>query len=148
MRRGVPLSHYAALALDFDGVVVESVELKDRAVAELFRAELPDRVEDIVRFQATIAGRSRYERFPLIYEYLGLPFPEGESERLDRRLSEILFEAVAACPFVNGAYEFIEQRSREHRPDDSRHREPHSFAGGRDDPRLTIRGTPHAGRRW
>ena len=107
------MTAFDVLVLDFDGVVVESVELKDRAFGELFRDTHPDRVDDIVRFQAQIAGRSRYERFPLIYEYLGLPFPDGESERLDRRLSELLFEAVATCPFVPGARELIERRSRE-----------------------------------
>lgn len=104
---------YDVLVLDFDGVVVESVDLKDRAFGELFRDTLPERVEDVVRFQAQIAGRSRYERFPLIYDYLGLPFPEGESERLDRRLSKLLFEAVATCPFVPGARELLERRSRD-----------------------------------
>ena len=105
------MNTYDVLVLDFDGVVVESVELKDRAFGELFRDTHPDRVEELVRFQAQIAGRSRYERFPLIYDYLGLPFPEGESARLDQRLSELLFEAVALCPFVPGAPELIEKRS-------------------------------------
>jgi phosphoglycolate phosphatase-like HAD superfamily hydrolase len=104
---------FDALVLDFDGVVVESVELKDRAFGELFRDTHPDRVEDIVQFQSEIAGRSRYERFPLIYGYLGLAFPDGESERLDRKLSELLFEAVATCPFVAGARELLELRSGE-----------------------------------
>lgn len=113
MRRSVPVNTHEVLVLDFDGVIVESVELKDRAFGELFRETHPERVEDVVRFQAQIAGRSRYERFPLIYEYLGLPFREGESERLDRRLSELLFEAVATCPLVAGARELLERRSRE-----------------------------------
>ena len=107
------MTAFDVLVLDFDGVVVESVELKDRAFGELFRDTHPERVEELVRFQSQIAGRSRYERFPLIYEYLGLPFPEGESERLDRRLSELLFDAVASCPFVAGARDAIERWRRE-----------------------------------
>ncbi|HET8892644.1 MAG TPA: HAD family hydrolase [Gaiellaceae bacterium] len=105
------MNGFHALVLDFDGVVVESVELKDRAFGELFRETHPDRVDDIARFQSQIAGRSRYERFPLIYEFLGLPFDEGEADGLDRRLSELLFESVATCPFVRGARELIERRS-------------------------------------
>lgn len=107
------MTAYDVLILDFDGVVVESVDLKDRAFGELFRDTHPERVEELVGFQAQIAGRSRYERFPLIYEYLGLPFPEGETERLDRRLSALLFDAVATCPFVTGAVELLELRSQE-----------------------------------
>lgn len=99
------------LVLDFDGVVVESVELKDRAFGELFRESHPDRVDDIVRFQSEIPGRSRYERFPLIHEFLGIPYPEGEEARLDHRLNALLFEAVSTCPFVPGARELLVRRS-------------------------------------
>ena len=108
------MSRIAAVALDFDGVVVESVELKNRAFGELFRDSHPDRVEEIVAFQVANVGLSRFDKFPRIYEeILGLPFPDGESERLDRRLTELVFEGVATCAFVPGARELIERRSRE-----------------------------------
>ena len=107
------MSRFAALALDFDGVVVESVELKNRAFGELFRESHPDKVEDVVAFQIEHVGLSRYDKFPRIYEeVLGEPFPDGESERLDRRLNELVFEGVTACPFVPGARELIERASR------------------------------------
>lgn len=107
------MSVIAALALDFDGVVVESVELKNRAFGELFRDSHPHLVEQVVAFQVANIGLSRFEKFPLIYErILGEPFPEGESERLDRRLSELVYEGVATCPFVPGARELIERASR------------------------------------
>ncbi len=103
----------AALALDFDGVVVESVEIKNRAFGELFRDSHPHLVEDVVAFQVANMGLSRFEKFPLIYErILGEPFPEGESERLDRRLTELVYDGVATCPFVPGARELIEEASR------------------------------------
>lgn len=107
------MSVIAALALDFDGVVVESVELKNRAFGELFRDSHPHLVEQVVAFQIANIGLSRFEKFPLIYErILGERFPEGESERLDRRLAELVYEGVAACPFVPGARELIERASR------------------------------------
>ena len=103
-----------ALALDFDGVVVESVELKNRAFGELFRETHPERVEDVVAFQIAHMGLSRFEKFPRIYEeVLGEPFPEGASERLDRMLTELVYEGVATCPFVHGARELIERVSAE-----------------------------------
>lgn len=107
------MSTIAALALDFDGVVVESVELKNRAFGELFRDTHPERVEEVVAFQVANGGLSRFDKFPLIYErILGLPFPEGESERLDRRLTGLVYEGVVACPFVAGARELIERAAR------------------------------------
>ena len=102
-----------ALALDFDGVVVESVEIKNRAFGELFRDSHPHLVEEVVAFQIANGGLSRFEKFPLIYErILGEPFPVGESERLDRRLTELVYEGVATCPFVPGARKAIEEASR------------------------------------
>ena len=103
-----------ALALDFDGVVVESVELKNRAFGELFRDTHPDKVEAVVAFQIEHMGLSRFDKFPRIYaEVLGEPFPEGESERLDAALTALVYEGVATCPFVPGARELIERRSKE-----------------------------------
>lgn len=101
-----------AIALDFDGVVVESVHLKNLAFGELFRDEHPDKVDDVVHFQLAHMGLSRLEKFPRIYaEILGVPFPDGELERLDERFSQIVYDAVVACPFVPGARELLERRS-------------------------------------
>jgi phosphoglycolate phosphatase-like HAD superfamily hydrolase len=101
------------IALDFDGVVVESVDLKNRAFGELFRDSDPEHVEAVIAFQTANVGLSRFEKFPLIYEQiLGRPMPAGESERLDRRLTQLVYEGVANCPFVPGARELIEHASR------------------------------------
>ncbi|HET7568249.1 MAG TPA: HAD family hydrolase [Gaiellaceae bacterium] len=98
------------LALDFDGVVVESVDLKNRAFGELFRDTHPDKVEEVVAFQIANVGLSRFEKFPRIYEeILGRPFPEGESERLDAALTALVYDGVATCAFVPGARELIER---------------------------------------
>lgn len=104
----------SVLALDFDGVVVESVELKNRAFGELFRDTHPDKVEEVVAFQIANVGLSRFEKFPRIYEeILGAPFPDGESERLDAALTALVYEGVVACAFVPGARELIERRAAE-----------------------------------
>ena len=103
-----------ALALDFDGVVVESVELKNRAFGELFRESHPGKVDAVVAFQIEHMGLSRFEKFPRIYaEVLGEPFPEDESERLDAALTALVYDGVATCPFVPGARKLIERRSAE-----------------------------------
>lgn len=108
------MTQVAVLALDFDGVVVESVDLKNRAFGELFRDTHPEKVEDVVAFQIANVGLSRFEKFPRIYEeILGLPFPEGESARLDAALSALVYEGVATCAFVPGARELIERVAAE-----------------------------------
>lgn len=105
-----------AVAFDFDGVIVESVDLKNRAFGELFRDKHPDKVEEVIHFQLENIGLSRLEKFPRIYdEILGVAFPEGELERLDERFSRIVYEAVVSCPFVAGALELLVRLHVDHR---------------------------------
>jgi beta-phosphoglucomutase-like phosphatase (HAD superfamily) len=52
-----------ALALDFDGVVVESVEIKNLAFGELFRATHPEKADAVVAFQQAHMGLSRFDKF-------------------------------------------------------------------------------------
>jgi phosphoglycolate phosphatase-like HAD superfamily hydrolase len=108
------MSSPAAAVFDFDGVIVESVDLKNRAFGELFRADHPEKVDEIIAFQLENVGASRLTKFPRIYEeILGLPFPAGELERLDREFSRIVFDAVATCPFVPGAEALLERLDTE-----------------------------------
>lgn len=109
------MSEVAAVVFDFDGVIVESVDLKNEAFGELFRAEHPDKVDAILSFQLENVGLSRLVKFPRIYEeILGIPFPEGELERLDAAFSQIVFDAVATCPFVAGAEALLERLAAGH----------------------------------
>lgn len=102
-----------AVFLDFDGVVLESTEIKTRAFEELF-ADHPDHVHEIVALHLRLAGVSRYEKFRMIHEdILGLPFDDEVSAELGERFAAIALEQVLACRFVAGAREFIERRSAE-----------------------------------
>jgi len=102
------MSEPRAVVFDFDGVIVESVDIKNHAFGELFRETHPDKVEEILAFQLANVGASRLEKFPRIYdEILGIPFPEGELERLDGEFSRLVFNSVASCPFVRGAPELL-----------------------------------------
>lgn len=96
-----------AIVLDFDGVVVESLDVKMRAFAELFR-DHPDHVEAIVAHHRAYPGVSRYEKFHHIYAtLLRRPLAAAEMRRLDRRFSALVRDAVVACPFVKGARPFL-----------------------------------------
>ena len=103
------------VVLDFDGVVVESVDVKTEAFRMLF-ADHPDQVDRIVRLHLDNLGMSRYEKFEIVYrDFLRKPLDDAEVVRLDRRFSELVFERVVACDFVAGAPEFLERISVDHR---------------------------------
>ena len=56
-----------AIIFDFDGVLVESVDIKTRAFARLFESEENDAVKEIVNYHLGHAGVSRFEKFKYIY---------------------------------------------------------------------------------
>jgi phosphoglycolate phosphatase-like HAD superfamily hydrolase len=97
------------IILDFDGVIVESVDIKTRAFRELF-AGYPEHVERIVAFHEANAGVSRYEKFRVIFrEFLHEPCDEARMRGLGSRFSELVMDAVIRCPFVRGAEAFLKE---------------------------------------
>jgi len=102
-----------AVVFDFDGVIVESLDVKTEAFRLLF-AEEPDHVEQIVRLHVENMGVSRYDKFRTIYrDYLDRPLGDAEMSRLDARFSELVFERVVACELVAGARELLERLASE-----------------------------------
>jgi HAD superfamily hydrolase (TIGR01549 family) len=99
----------AAAVFDFDGVVLESADIKTNAFRRLF-----DGNEQAVAHHLENVGISRYEKFRYITtEILGRPYTEDEERRLAERFSELVLDEVLTCPFVPGARELLERRAPE-----------------------------------
>ena len=104
----------AAIIFDFDGVIVESVDIKTRAFATLFEAEPASVVEAAVNYHLANAGLSRYAKFAYVYEeLLRKPLDDATVVALDSRFSELVTERVVACPLVAGARSYLDARSAE-----------------------------------
>jgi len=100
-----------AIVFDFDGVILESVNIKTRAFRDLFK-DYPDHLESIVRLHLDNTGMSRFDKFKIICaDYLGRPPDDGELTRLGEAFSRFVYREILHCPFVPGAYEFLEKRS-------------------------------------
>jgi phosphoglycolate phosphatase-like HAD superfamily hydrolase len=100
------------LIFDFDGVILESADIKTHAFRELF-SSYPDKVDAIVAYHETNAGISRFQKFKHIYQhFLGRPLGVEEEQALGERFSALALEAVKRCPFVPGAPEFLQAYSR------------------------------------
>ncbi len=101
-----------AIVLDFDGVILESVDIKTRAFFHLFKNH-PSKIEKIVKLHKDMAGVSRFEKFRLIYrDILRQPLNKPEAEYLGREFSAFVGREILTCPFVTGALEFLEKQSR------------------------------------
>lgn len=102
-----------AIIFDFDGVIVESADIKTRAFAAVFRS-YPEHVQAIVNFHLRYVGMTRYEKFRLIYrDILREPLTEGRMEALSRDFSVCVFDAIVQCELVAGAQEFLAEYGRQ-----------------------------------
>ncbi len=107
------MKNYQAIILDFDGVIVESVGIKDDAFRELFK-DFPHHLEAIMKYHLANNATIRYEKFKVIYEeILGLPYTAAVSTQLGLQFSKMIFEKIVVCPFVTGAVEFLDYFSRQ-----------------------------------
>ncbi|MCX5749190.1 MAG: HAD-IA family hydrolase [Candidatus Saganbacteria bacterium] len=98
-----------AIIFDFDGVIVESMDIKADGFAFLFK-DYPDKTDKIVRFHLDHGGMGRMEKFERIYrDFLGQNITETEKVILSKKLTEFAYEKVVKCPFVAGAKEFLEK---------------------------------------
>ena len=102
-----------AAVFDFDGVVLESVDVKTRAFARVV-GDWPEHVDAMVDYHLAHGGVSRFEKFAWFHrERLGREITAAESAAMGERFSAMALDEVLACAFVPGARELLERRARE-----------------------------------
>ena len=102
------MTRFDTVVFDFDGVLVESVEVKTRAFAALYASYGTGIVEQVVAYHLENGGMSRHRKFRYFHEtLLGLSLTSAEEERLAGEFSALVEEAVVAAPWVAGAREFL-----------------------------------------
>ena len=117
------------LVFDFDGVILESADIKTRAFCQLFSG-YPDKVAAIVAYHEMNAGISRFQKFRHIYQHLlNKPLSPNKEQELGERFALLAVEEVMRCPFVPGAPELLQTYSVTHplfvasgTPEDELHR--------------------------
>jgi phosphoglycolate phosphatase-like HAD superfamily hydrolase len=103
-----------ALIFDFDGVLVESSDIKTAAFRQLF-AVYPEKVDEIVEFHKKNMGISRYVKFKHIYKHiLQEPLSLNDENILGERFSQLVLAEVIKAPFVKGALEFLKNNKNKY----------------------------------
>lgn len=98
--------------LDFDGVIVESTDIKTEAFRKLF-SSYPEHVDEIVEYHKKHMGVSRFDKFSYIFKnILKKPLSNEKKAELGRRFSALVVEEIKTCPLVLGAQEFLEKYSK------------------------------------
>ena len=96
------------IALDFDGTLVESNNIKDQAFETIF-SDWPEYCETMMKWHLahnTIDRREKFRYF--VKDVLGLPDQDDLIAELTKRFSMLTKQSVIDCPLVQGVRAFLE----------------------------------------
>ena len=103
-----------SIIFDFDGVVVESVDIKTEAFAALYAPHGPEIVAKVIHHHLEHGSVSRFEKLRVFEEqFLGRPVTSAQLDALAQRFSDLVEEQVVHCPWVCGALELLETAAHE-----------------------------------
>lgn len=93
-----------AVVFDFDGVILESADVKTDAFVELYADHGDDVVAAVRAHHLANLGISRFKKFAWIADHiLRAPLSDDASAALGVRFSDLALAKVLAAPFVPGA---------------------------------------------
>lgn len=103
-----------AIIFDFDGVLVESVDIKTKAFARLFCEYDEYIIDKIIAYHIKNGGVSRYEKFKYIFKYiLYKQLSDTKLQMLGKEFSDIIIYNIIHASFVKGAEDFLEKYHKE-----------------------------------
>lgn len=96
------------IILDFDGVVVQSNNIKHEAFSEIFKA-YPRHYDAMMKYHFTHNHVNRRDKFKYFFEnMLKQPYCVEEIEKMCQRFSKLTRRKIILCPYVEGSCEFLE----------------------------------------
>ena len=92
------------LVFDFDGVLVDSVDIKTEAFSKLYEPYGTDVVSKVVSHHCNNGGMSRFEKFRYYHqEFIGEVIDEDKVAELSDDFSALVKQAVISAPEIPGA---------------------------------------------
>ena len=102
--------NWQAIFFDFDGVILDSVDIKTKAFAEMFRPFGSKIESEVIAYHLANKGVSRYKKFTYYYEnLLRREMSEKELDDLDKKFSDLVLKGVIDSPFIEGALETLNE---------------------------------------
>ncbi|MBI5077327.1 HAD family hydrolase [Candidatus Falkowbacteria bacterium] len=99
---------YQCYLFDFDGVIVDTVEIKAQAFAEIYRPCGDNVVEQILAHHRANGGASRIEKFRYYHQkFLNKRINDSDMRALSEKFSAYSFKKILIAPLVRGAEEFL-----------------------------------------
>ncbi|MFO0948803.1 MAG: HAD hydrolase-like protein [Planctomycetota bacterium] len=98
-----------AIFFDFDGVILDSVLLKEQVFRDMVAREWPEHLEACMEYFLSHGGTSRIQKFRWIWtNILGREMDESAIDGLGREFSERVYEQVVKCAYIPGADRFLD----------------------------------------
>jgi phosphoglycolate phosphatase-like HAD superfamily hydrolase len=94
------------LILDFDGVIVESNNVKTEVFQDVFR-EWPEHFDAMMAYHHEHVSVTRFEKFKYLQERLGLQSDDSFIPRVAGEFSRRMLDRMRTIPEVTGAADFI-----------------------------------------
>jgi phosphoglycolate phosphatase-like HAD superfamily hydrolase len=96
------------IIFDFDGVILDSVDIKTEAFATLYSEFGPEIVSKVVAHHKKNGGISRFEKFKYYHKkFLNYYLSEIEIEILNRLFSNLVVEKIITACEIPGVFNFI-----------------------------------------
>jgi beta-phosphoglucomutase-like phosphatase (HAD superfamily) len=103
-------SAFQAFFFDFDGVIVDSVDVKTVAFARMFEPFGLEVVAKVVEHHRLHGGMNRMQKFQHYYsEFLNKSLDDKEIEDLCKQFSALVMNEVISAPEIPGAQAFLEK---------------------------------------
>lgn len=107
------VQRFQVLALDFDGVILDSVDVKDKAYFEVFSDYGKSLQAQVLTYHKENPGIDRATKMHRIgRNVIGTEFSQAEVEERCRCLSQIIMSQMAACPEKPGLRRFLQWWSK------------------------------------
>lgn len=108
------MRRFDAVVFDFDGVLVDSVDVKTRAFAALYTQYGPEVVASVAAYHLAHSGISRFEKFRHFHRaFLGQALSAEQEAALGLRFAALVEDAVVSAPWVRGAGAFLRKHHRD-----------------------------------
>lgn len=106
------MNNIKAIIFDFDGIVLESLDIKTEAFADMYKPYGEEVAKNVVAHHEANGGMSRFEKFKFYHNsYLNQVINDQQIKSLASRFSELALAKVLNAQFVPGVFEFISNYS-------------------------------------
>ena len=108
---------YQAVFFDFDGVILDSVHVKTRTFAAMFRQYGPEVEKAVVDFHLANGGVSRYDKFQHIYDnILQKPLSQKDLQQLGEQFTRMTIQEVLDAEYIPGALDTLKRLNEQNIP--------------------------------